>query len=76
MPRRWWVLVESGLYHVYNRFAHGEGVFADTEEAVEFAELIREAEARDGLTRSLPGPNFQTTSTWPCARRRFHSHGR
>ena len=49
MPRRRRVLVEGGLYHVYNRFARGEGVFADPEEAVEFAELIREVKARDGL---------------------------
>jgi REP element-mobilizing transposase RayT len=49
VPRRRRVLVEGGLYHVYNRFARGEGVFADPEEAVEFAELIREVKARDGL---------------------------
>lgn len=50
MPRRRQVLVEGGLYHVYNRFARGEGVFADSEEAVEFTELIREVKARDGMT--------------------------
>ena len=44
------VLVEGGLYHVYNRFARGEGVFSDPEEAVEFAELLREVKRRDGLT--------------------------
>ena len=37
-------------YHVYNRFARGEGVFADPEEAVEFSELLREVKKRDGLT--------------------------
>jgi REP element-mobilizing transposase RayT len=42
-------MVEGGLYHVYNRFARGEGVFADPEEAVEFAELLREVKVRDGL---------------------------
>ena len=39
MPRGRRVLVEGGLYHVYNRFARGESVFTDPEEAVEFAEL-------------------------------------
>jgi len=50
MPRGRRVMVEGGLYHVYNRFARGEGVFADPEEAVEFAELLREVKVRDGLT--------------------------
>jgi REP element-mobilizing transposase RayT len=44
------VIVEGGLYHVYNRFARGEGVFSDPEEAAEFAELLREVKKRDGLT--------------------------
>jgi REP element-mobilizing transposase RayT len=50
MPRGRRVLVEGGLYHVYNRFARGEDVFADPEEAVEFAELLREVKRRDDLT--------------------------
>lgn len=50
MPRRLRVFVEGGLYHVYNRFARGEGVLADPEEAIEFAELLREVKRRDGLT--------------------------
>lgn len=50
MPRGRRVLVEGGLYHVYNRFARGEGVFSDPEEAMEFAELLREVKQRDGLT--------------------------
>ena len=50
MPRGRRVLVEGGLYHVYNRFARGESVFTDPEEAVEFAELLREVKRRDGLT--------------------------
>jgi putative transposase len=50
MPRGRRVLVEGGLYHVYNRFARGEDVFADPEEAIEFAELLREVKRRDGLT--------------------------
>ena len=44
------MLVEGGLYHVYNRFARGEDVFADPEEAVEFSELLREVKQREGLT--------------------------
>jgi hypothetical protein len=49
MPRNPRVFVEGGLYHVYNRFARGEGVFADPEEAVEFVELLREVKGRDGF---------------------------
>jgi hypothetical protein len=44
------VVIEGGLYHVYNRFARGEDVFADPEEAVAFVELLREVKQRDGLT--------------------------
>ena len=50
MPRSLRVFVEGGLYHVYNRFARGESVFADPEEAIEFVELLREVKRRDGLT--------------------------
>jgi len=42
-------LIEGGLGHEYNRFARGEDVFADPEEAVEFSELLREVKQRDGL---------------------------
>ena len=48
MPRGRRLLVEGGLYHVYNRFARGEDAFADPEEAVEFSELLREVKQRDG----------------------------
>jgi REP element-mobilizing transposase RayT len=48
MPRRRRFLVEGGLYHVYNRFASGEDVFSDPEEAVEFVELLRAVKKRDG----------------------------
>ena len=34
------VMVKGGLYHVYNRFGRGEGVFSDPAEAVEFSEKI------------------------------------
>jgi len=50
MPRRRRTLIEGGLYHVYNRFARGEEVFADHEEAVEFVERLRAVKRRDGLT--------------------------
>lgn len=50
MPRNLRVFVEGGLYHVYNRFARGESVFSDPEEAIEFVELLREVTQRDGLT--------------------------
>ena len=41
MPRSLRVFVEGGIYHVYNRFASRESVFADPEEALEFIELLR-----------------------------------
>jgi len=50
LPRSLRVFVEGGLYHVYNRFARGESVFADPEEAIEFVELLRKVKQRDGLT--------------------------
>jgi hypothetical protein len=46
------VFVEGGLYHVYNRFARGESVFSDPEEAIEFVESSPGGEAArrvDGL---------------------------
>jgi REP element-mobilizing transposase RayT len=43
------VLIEGGLYHVYNRFARGEGVFADPEEGAEFLDLFRNVKQRDDL---------------------------
>jgi REP element-mobilizing transposase RayT len=49
MARRPRVFVEGALYHVYNRFARGEGVFGDPEEAIEFVERLREVKARDGF---------------------------
>ena len=50
MPRSLRVFVEGGIYHVYNRFASGEPVFADPEEALEFIELLRYVKQRDGWT--------------------------
>jgi hypothetical protein len=49
MPRALRVLIEGGLYHVYNRFARGEEVFADPSEAVEFIELLRDLKGRDNF---------------------------
>jgi putative transposase len=49
MPRAPRILVEGGLYHVYNRFARGEEIFSDPEEAIEFLELFRGLNQRDGL---------------------------
>ena len=49
MPRALRTLVEGGLYHVYNRFARGEGGFSDPEVAIEFLDLLRELKQRDDL---------------------------
>ena len=49
MPRAPRILVEGGPYHVYNRFARGEEVFSDPQEAIEFLELFRDLKQRDGL---------------------------
>ena len=50
MPRAPRVFIEGGIYHVYNRFASGEAVFADPEAALEFIELLRFVKKRDGWT--------------------------
>ena len=49
MPRALRVLIEGGLYHVYNRFARGEEAFADPGEAIEFIDLLRDLKQRDDL---------------------------
>ncbi len=49
MPRAPRILIEGGLYHVYNRFARGEEVFSDPQEAIEFLDLFRDLKQRDGL---------------------------
>jgi len=49
MPRAPRILIEGGLYHVYNRFARGEEVFADPEEAISFLDLLRELKQRDDM---------------------------
>jgi hypothetical protein len=50
MARKPRVFVARGVYHVFNRFASGEAVFSDPNEAVEFVELIRRIKKRDGCT--------------------------
>ncbi len=42
--------MDGGVYHVYNRFASGEPVFADPEEALNFVDLLRYVKQRDGWT--------------------------
>lgn len=50
MPRAGRILVEGGVYHVYNRLARGERVFADEDEAEAFIAVLREVVSRDELT--------------------------
>ena len=50
MPRRARVVIEGGVYHVYNRVASGEPVFGDPDEALRFVEVMREVKGRDGRT--------------------------
>jgi len=42
-------MIEGGLYHVYNRFARGEDLFGDPEEAIRFVEWLRWVKDRDGF---------------------------
>ena len=49
MPRMPRNPVEGGIYHVYNRFARSEEVFADPEAAQHFVEMARHARRRDGF---------------------------
>jgi len=44
------VFFEGAVYHVYNRLARGESVFADEAVALRFRELLREVVERDELT--------------------------
>jgi hypothetical protein len=41
MPRKPRVFVEGGIYHVYNRFARGDHVFGEGDEADRFIELLK-----------------------------------
>jgi len=42
MARRPRIVVEGGLYHVYNRVSSGGPIFADPNEAIEFIEIVRD----------------------------------
>jgi len=74
-------VIEGGLYHVYNRCARGEPVFADPQEAIEFVELAREVKERDGLTVfawTLLSNHFHLavrTSAVPLSRTMKHLQG-
>jgi hypothetical protein len=50
MARRPRVVVEGGVYHVYNRLGRGERVFDQEAEATAFVDLLRDVVERDGLT--------------------------
>lgn len=50
MPRADRILVEGGLYHVYNRLGRGEQFFQQEAEARQFVSLLREVVERDSLT--------------------------
>ena len=50
MPRLRREMIEGGLYHVYNRFARGEQVFSDPEEAICFVDRLHETKARAGFS--------------------------
>jgi len=49
MPRPGRVFVEGGVYHVYNRIGRGEHVFAESDDASAFVEMLRRVVRRDGL---------------------------
>ena len=44
------MVLEGGLYHVYNRFARGAAIFDEGDEGERFLELLRRTRDRDGLT--------------------------
>jgi len=50
MPRRPRVLIERGIYHIYNRFARGAEILSEGDYAERFLDLWRKVKARDGLT--------------------------
>jgi len=50
------VFVEGGVYHVYSRFASGEPVFADPEQAKAFVDLFRTVKLR-GVVPVIPRLN-------------------
>ena len=44
------IVVEGGVYHVYNRLGRGERVFDQKAEATAFVDVLRDVVERDGLT--------------------------
>ena len=50
MPRPKRVVVEGGVYHVYNRVGRGERVFNQTDAAARFVELLGQVAERDDLS--------------------------
>ncbi len=50
MPRHPRLFIPGATYHVYCRVARGEFVFDDTNEAIEFVEVLREVRDLDGWT--------------------------
>ena len=50
MPRKPRIVVEGGLYHVYNRFARGAAIFDEGDEAERFLDLLRMVRDRDEIT--------------------------
>jgi REP element-mobilizing transposase RayT len=50
MPRPGRIFAEGAIYHVCNRLARGEQVFAAEDEAARFVELLREVVRRDEVT--------------------------
>ena len=50
MPRHPRLFIPGAPYHVYCRVARGEFVFDDTNEAIDFVEVLREVRDLDGWT--------------------------
>jgi len=50
MPRRPRLLIEGGIYHIYNRFARGAEIFSEGDNVERFLGLWRRVKDRDGLT--------------------------
>ena len=46
MARRQRMVVQGGLYQVYNRVSSGEPIIADSNEAVEFTQIVRDVKKR------------------------------
>lgn len=62
MPRRARIFVDGGLYHVYNRAAHGTPVFADGDAGDRFVEILAEVMRLDG----------HLVFAWACLSNHYH----